>query len=164
MEVDWGGKPMLNYTLCGCMLMEVDWGCKLVFNSMVEWGAHETHPNGHNISEVACGGHCSSSNHMNEFLFSEVDWGAYDSSFFHFLVNIEYDAKPKEYFIQGLWGELQQSISSTLPIEYMIDSLESGQTEVDTFNSKPIDPELDDSEQPTVESIQPYLTLVCQLQ
>ena len=55
-------------------------------------------------------------------------------------------AKPKEYFTQGLWGELQQSISSTPPIEYMIDSLSTGLTEDDTFNSKPFDPDLDDSE------------------
>ena len=164
MEVDWGGKLKLNYTSCGCMLMEVDWGGKFIVNSMVDWGTHETHPNGHNISEVDWGDHDSSSNHMNEFLFSEVDWGAHDSSFFLFLVNIDYDAKPKEYFIQGLWGELQQSISSTPPIEYMIDSLDTGQTEDDTFNSKPIDPELDDSEQLTGESIQPNLTLVGQLQ
>ena len=72
--------------------------------------------------------------------------------------------EPKQYFIQGLWGGLQQSISSTPPIEYMIDSLDTGQTEDDTFNSKPIDPELDDSEQFTGDSIQPYLTLVGQLQ
>ena len=73
MEVDWGDKLKLNYTSSGCMLMEVDWGGKLIVNSMVNWGTHETHPNGHNISEVDWGGHDSSSNHMNEFFFSEVD-------------------------------------------------------------------------------------------
>ena len=73
MEFDWGGKLKLNYTSCGCLVMEVDWGGKLIVNSMVDWGTHETHPNGHNISEVDWGGHDSSSNHMNEFLFSEVD-------------------------------------------------------------------------------------------
>ena len=52
MEVDWGGNHKLTYTSCGCMLMEVDWGGKLIANSMVYWGAHETYPNGHNISEV----------------------------------------------------------------------------------------------------------------
>ena len=59
---------------------------------------------------------------MNEFLFS--DWGAHDLSFFLFLVNIDYDAKPIEFFTQGLWGELQQSISSTPLIELLTDSLE----------------------------------------
>ena len=81
--------------------MEVDWRSKLIVNSMVDWEAHETHPNGHNISEVDWGGHDFSSNHMNEFMLSEVDWGAHDSSFFPFLVNIDYDAKPMEFFTQG---------------------------------------------------------------
>ena len=101
---------------------------------------------------------------MNEFLVSEVDWGGHDSSFFLFLANIDYDAKPMEFFTQGLWGELQQSISSTPLIELLTDSLDTGQTEDDTFNSKSIDPELDNSEQLTGKSIQPYLTLVGQLQ
>ena len=164
MEVDWGDKLKLNYTSCGCMLMEGDWGDKLIVNSMVNWGTHETHPNRHNISEVDWGGHDSSSNHMNEFLLSEVDWGAHDSSFFLFLVNIDYDAKPMEFFTQGLWGELQQKMSSTLLIGYLTDSLDTGQTEDDVFNPKPIDPELDNSEQLTGKSIQPYLSLVGQLQ
>ena len=36
MQVDWGGKLMVNHT-SEYMLSEVD------------WGAHETHPNGHSI-------------------------------------------------------------------------------------------------------------------
>ena len=101
---------------------------------------------------------------MNELLLSEVDWGAHDSSFFPFLVNIDYDAKPMEFFTQGLWGGLEQRMSSTPLIEYMIHSLDTGQTEDDTFNSKPIDPELDDSEQLNGESIQHNLTKIGQLQ
>ena len=136
-EVDWGdpkGEPtkMLKYTASGNTLMEFD------------WGAHETHPNGHNISEVDWGGHDSSSNYMNGFMLSEVDWGAHDSSFFLFLVNIDYDAKAMEFFTQGLWGELQQTMSSTPLIGHMTDSLDTGQTEDDAFSPKPIDPELDD--------------------
>ena len=83
-EVEWGdpkGEPTkhgLNYTSSGYMLMEVDWGGKLIVNSMVNWGVHETYPNGHNISEVDWGDHDSSCNHMNEFSLSEVDWGAHD--------------------------------------------------------------------------------------
>ena len=57
MEVDWGGNLKPNYTSSGCMLMEVDWGGKLILNSMIDWGAHETHPNGHSITEVDWGGH-----------------------------------------------------------------------------------------------------------
>ena len=144
--------------------MEVDWGGKLRANSVVDWGAHETHPNGHSITEVDWGGHDSSSNHMNKFLFCEVDGGAHDSSFFLSLVNIDYDANPEEFFTQGFWGELQQRTSYAHLMELLIDSLDTGQTEDDIFNSKPIDPGLDVSEQLTGESIQPYLTLVGQLQ
>ena len=80
MEVDWE-----THTSCGCMLMEVDWGGKLILNCMVDWGTHGTHPNGPNISEVDWGDHDSSCNHMNEFSLSEVDSGAHDLSFFLFL-------------------------------------------------------------------------------
>ena len=119
MEVDWGGNLKHNYTSSGSMLMEVDWGGKLIINSRVDWGAHETHPNGHNISEIDWGSHGSSSNHMTEFLVSEVDWGGRDSSFFLFLVNIDYDAETMEFFTQGLWGEVQQTMSSTPLIWHM---------------------------------------------
>ena len=55
---------------------------------------HETYPTGHNISEV--------------------DWGAlHDSSFFLFLVNIDYDANPKDFFTQELWGGLPERTCST---------------------------------------------------
>ena len=52
MEVDWGGTLKHNYTSSGSILMEGDWGDKLIINSMVDWGAHETHPNGYNMSEI----------------------------------------------------------------------------------------------------------------
>ena len=96
--------------------MEVDWGGKLIINSMVDWGAHEAHPNGHNISEVDWGGHVSSSNHMTKFLLSEVDWGAHESCFFLFLVNIDCDAKSMEFFIQGLLGELHRQCPPLLSL------------------------------------------------
>ena len=164
MELTGEAKLKHNYTSCGCMLMEVDWGGKLIVYSMVDWGTHETHPNGHNISKVDWGGHDSSSNHMNEFLFSEVDWGAHDSRFFLFQVNIDYDAKPKEYFIQGLWGELQQSISSTPPIEHMIDSLILDRLKMILLTPNQLILEWTTLNKLTGKSIQPYLTLVGQLQ
>ena len=123
MEVDWGGNLKLTHTSCGYMLMEVDWGGKLILNSMVDWQTHETHPNGHNISEVDWGGPDSSSNHMNEFLLSEVDWGAHDSSFFLFLVNIDYDAKPKDFFTQELWGELWTSSTPVIGLNHVEEKL-----------------------------------------
>ena len=55
-------------------------------------------------------------------------------------------------------------MSSTPFIGHMTDSLDTGQTEDDAFNPKPIDPELNDSEQLTGKSIQPYLSLIGQLQ
>ena len=73
---------------------------------------------------------------MNEFLLSEVDWGAHDSSFFLFLVNIDYAANLIEFFTQILWEELQQRMSSTLLIRYLTDSLDAGQTKDDVFNPK----------------------------
>ena len=66
-----------------------------------------THPTGHNTSEVDWGGHDPNPNHVHESLLSEVDCGAHHPSVFPFLVNIDYDAKPIEFFIQGLWGEPQ---------------------------------------------------------
>ena len=69
----------LNNTLCGFLLKEVDWGGKHPINSVVDWQSHETYPTGDNISDV--------------------DWGAlHDSRFFLFLVNMDYDAKPKDFF------------------------------------------------------------------
>ena len=77
------GPFNLNNTSCGFMLKEVDWGGEHPINSVVDWQRHETYPTGHNISEV--------------------DWGAlHDSSFFLFLVNIDYDAKPKDFYTQEL--------------------------------------------------------------
>ena len=130
---------------------------------MVDWGAHETHLNGHNISEIDWGGHGSSSNHMTEFLLFEIDWGAHDPSFFLFLVNFDYDANPMELFTQELWGELQQTMSSIPLIGHMTDSLGNGQTGDDAFNPKPIDPELDDPGKFTGKSIQSYVSLIGQL-
>ena len=76
------------------MLKEVDWGGKHPINSVVDWQRHETYPTGHNISEV--------------------DWGAlHDSSLFLFLVNIDYDAKSKDFFTQELCGGLSERASST---------------------------------------------------
>ena len=45
---------------------------------------------------------------------TEVDWGAlHDSGVFFFFVNIDYDAKPKDFFTQELWGGLSERITST---------------------------------------------------
>ena len=84
----------LNNTSCRFILKEVDWGGKHPINSVVDWQSHETYPTGHNISEV--------------------DWGAvHESSHFHFLVNIDYEAKTKDFFTEELWGGLPERTSST---------------------------------------------------
>ena len=87
------------------MLKEVDWGRNLKLNYT---------SGGLNISEVDWGDHDPSTNNMNKLMLSEVDWGAlHDSSFFLFLVNIDYDAKPKYFYTQELWGGLPEWTSST---------------------------------------------------
>ena len=55
-------------------------------------------------------------------------------------------------------------MSSTPLIEHMTDYLDTGQNKDDAFNPKPICPELDNSEQLTGKPIQPYFSLVHQLQ
>ena len=129
-------------------IKKVDWGDKLKLNYTTF---------GYMLMEIDWGG-------MNESLLSEVDWGAHDSSVFLFLVNIDYDAKPNESSIQGLWGELQHRTSSVPLIGLQTDSLATGQTGDDVFNSIPFNPDVDGPEQLTGESIQSFLTLVVQLQ
>ena len=121
MEVDSGGNIDPNHTSSGCMLMEVDWGGKLRVNhvnecmpSAVDWGAHETHQNRHNIPKVDWGDHDPTLYPMDGCILSKVDWGAHDSSLFLYLVHIDHDAKPKDLFTQGSWGGLPYRISSTL--------------------------------------------------
>ena len=57
---------------------------------------------------------------------------------FFILVCIDHDAKPKDFFTQGLWGGLPQRTSSTPLMEYLKDSLETGQIEDGFFNFKSI--------------------------
>ena len=120
MEVDWGGKLIVNHT-SECVLSEVDWGAHQTHQNrrsitVGDWGGHDPSlylMDGCMLSEVYWGCHDSSSSHMNGFLLSEVDWGAHDSSFFLYLMHIDHDAKPKDFFSQGLWGGLPQRTSST---------------------------------------------------
>ena len=144
-EVDWGGKIKPNHTSSGCLHMEVDWGGKLRVNhlnecmlSEVDRGAHETHQNEHSITEVDWGGHDPRLYPMDGCMLSEVDWGTHDSNFFLYLVHIDHDAKPKDFFTQQLWGGLQQRMSSTPLMEYLKDSFDTGQIEDGFSNSKSI--------------------------
>ena len=57
-EVDRGDKLKLNYTTYGYMFMEIDWGGKFNYTyPMASWQGHEKHPTGHKTSEVDWGGH-----------------------------------------------------------------------------------------------------------
>ena len=131
-EADWGDKLKLNFTTYGYMLMEIDWGGKFNYTScrcpMANCQDHKTHPTGHNTSEVDWGGHDPNPNHVHESLLSEIDWGAHHPSVFLFLVNIDYDTKPIEFFIQGLWGEPQHRTPYIPLIGPQTDSLATGQS------------------------------------
>ena len=131
-EADWGDKLKLNFTTYGYMLMEIDWGGKFNYTScrcpMANCQDHKTHPTTHNTSEVGWDGHDPNPNHVRESLLSEVDWGAHHPSVFLFLVNIDYDAKPIEFFIQGLWGEPQHRTPYIPLIGPQTDSLAMGQS------------------------------------
>ena len=99
--------------------------------SQVDWGAHETHQNGHSITKVDWGDYDPSLCSMDGCILSEVDWGAHDSSLFLYLVHIEHDAKPKDFFTQGLWGGPPQRTSSTPLMEYLKDSLDTDKLKMD---------------------------------
>ena len=73
--------------------------------------------------------------HVNA-CFSEVGLGTHDSWFFLYLKHIDHDGEPKDFFTQGQWGELPQRKYSTPCMEYLKDSLDTGQTEDGFFNSK----------------------------
>ena len=122
MQVDWGGKLRVN-DINECMPSEVD------------WGAHETHQNGHSITKLDWGDHDPCHDPMDGFMLFEADWGVHDSSFFLCLVHIDHDAKSKDFFTQGLWGGLLQRTPSTPLMEYLKDSFDTGHIEDGFSNS-----------------------------
>ena len=71
-------------------------------------------------------------------LWMDACSGAHDSSFFLYLVHIDHDAKPKDFFTQGLWGGLPQRTSSTSFMEYLKYSFDTGQIEDGFSNLKSI--------------------------
>ena len=131
-EADWGDKLKLNFTTYEYMLMEIDSGGKFNYTScrcpMANCQDYKTDPTGHNTSEVDWGGHDPNPNHVHESLLSEVDWGAHHPIVFLFLVNIDYDAKPIEFFIHRLWGEPQHRTPYIPLIGPQTDSLATGQS------------------------------------
>ena len=104
-EVDWG-DPKGESTKLGPSLMEADWGGKFKPNHIT-----------------------------SECMLSEVDWGAHDSIFSLYLKLIDHDGEPNDFFTQGLWGGLSERKPSISLMDYLKDSLDTGQLKMDFSNS-----------------------------
>ena len=165
-EVDWGDKLKLNYTQYGYMHMEIDCGGKFNYTScghpMTNWQGHETHPTGHKTSEVDWGGHDpNGSDNPPPMSIINLD----DLLGSIFLLPMDENGERKRATISE---HVKDQVRFKLKIDGdQFDDLnpnhvnESLLSEVDwgTHN-----PDEDDPEQLTGESIQSFLTFVVQLQ
>ena len=77
-------------------------------------------------------------NHTSGYMLSEVDWGPHDSSPFIYQEHIDHDGESKDFFTPGLRGGLPQQKFSTPLVEYLDDSLDTGQTEDGLYKFKSI--------------------------
>ena len=165
-EVDWGDKLKLNYTPYGYMLMEIDWGGKFNYTScghpMANWQGHETHPPGHKTSEVDWGGHDpNGSDNPPPMPIINLD----DLLGSIFLLPMDENGERKRATISE---HVKDQVRFKLKIDGdQLDDLnpnhvnESLLSEVDWGAHNP---DADDPEQLTGESIQSFLTFVVQLQ
>ena len=165
-EVDWGDKLKLNYTTHGYMLMEIDWGGKFNYTSceypMANWQGHETHPTGHKTSEVDWGGHDPNGPDKPPPM-SIINLDDLLGSIF--LLPMDENGERKRATISE---HVKDQVRFKLKIDRdQLDDLnpnhvnESLISEVDWG---PHNPDADDLEQLTGESIQSFLTFVVQLQ
>ena len=165
-EVDWGDKLKLNYTTHGYMLMEIDWGGKFNYTScgypMANWQGHEKHPPGHKTSEVDWGGH-DPNGPDNPPPMSIINLDDLLGSIF--LLPMDENGERKRATISE---HVKDQVRFKLKIEGdQLDDLnpnhvnESLLSEVDWGAHNP---DADDPEQLTGESIQSFLTFVVQLQ
>ena len=165
-EVDWGDKLKLNYTTYGYMLMEIDWGGKFNYTSceypMANWQGHETHPTGHKTSEVDWGGH-DPNGPDNPPPMSTINLDDLLGSIF--LLPMDENGERKRATISE---HVKDQVRFKLKIDGdQFDDLnpnhvnESLLSEVDWGAHNP---DADDPEQLTGESIQSFLTFVVQLQ
>ena len=165
-EVDWGDKLKLNYTTHGYMLMEIDWGGKFNYTScgypMANWQGHETHPTGHKTSEVDWGGH-DPNGPDNPPPMSIINLDDLLGSIF--LLPMDENGERKRATISE---HVKDQVRFKLKIDGdQLDDLnpnhvnESLLSEVDWGAHNP---DADDPEQLTGESIQSFLTFVVQLQ
>ena len=165
-EVDWGDKLKLNYTTYGYMLMEIDWGGKFNYTSceypMANWQGHETHLTGHKTSEVDWGGH-DPNGPDNSPPMSIINLDDLLGSIF--LLPMDENGERKRATISE---HVKDQVRFKLKIDGdQFDDLnpnhvnESLLSEVDWGAHNP---DADDPEQLSGESIQSFLTFVVQLQ
>ena len=165
-EVDWGDKLKLNYTTHGYMLMEIDWGGKFNYTScgypMANWQGHERHPPGHKTSEVDWGGH-DPNGPDNPPPMSIINLDDLLESIF--LLPMDENGERKRATISE---HVKDQVRFKLKIDgdqlhdpYPNHVNESLLLEVDCGAHNP---DADDPEQLTGESIQFFLTVVVQLQ
>ena len=165
-EVDWGDKLKLNYTTHGYMLMEIDWGGKFNYTScgypMTNWQGHEKHPIGHKTSEVDWGGH-DPNGPDNPPPMSTINLDDLLGSIF--LLPMDENGERKRATISE---HVKDQVRFKLKIDGdQFDDLnpnhvnESLLSEVDWGAHNP---DADDPEQLTGESIQSFLIFVVQLQ
>ena len=165
-EVDWGDKLKLNYTTHGYMLMEIDWGGKFNYTSceypMANWQGHETHPTGHKTSEVDWGGHDPNGSdnpppvsiiNLDDLLGS-IFLLPMDENGERKRATISEHVKDQVRFKLKTDGDQLDDLSPNHVNESLLSEVDWGAH----------NPDADDPEQLTGESIQSFLTFVVQLQ
>ena len=165
-EVDWGYQLKLNYTPYGYMLMEIDWGGKFNYTScgypMANWQGHEKHPTGHKTSEVDWGGH-DPNGPDNPPPMSIINLDDLLGSIFLLLMDengerkratISEHVKDQVRFKLKIDGDQLDDLNPSHVNESLLSEVDWGAH----------NPDADDLEQLTGESIQSFLTFVVQLQ
>ena len=165
-EVDWGDQLKLNYTTHGYMLMEIDWGGKFNYTSceypMANWQGHETHPTGHKTSEVDWGGHDPNGpdkpppmSIINlDDLLGSIFLLPMDENGERKRATISEHVKDQVRFKLKIDGDQLDDLNPNHVNESLISAVDWGAH----------NPDADDLEQLTGESIQSFLTFVVQLQ
>ena len=162
-EVDWGDKLKLNYTTYGYMLMEIDWGGKFNYTyPMANWQGHEKHPTGHKTSEVDWGGHDPNGpdnpppmSIINlDDLLGSIFLLPMDENGERRRATISEHVKDQVRFKLKIDGDQFDDLNPNHVNESLLSEVDWGAH----------NPDADDLEQLTGESIQPFLTFVVQLQ
>ena len=165
-EVDWGDKLKLNYTTHGYMLMKIDWGGKFNYTScgypMTNWQSHEKHPIGYKTSEVDWGGHDPngpdnpppmSTINLDDLLGS-IFLLPMDENGERNRATISEHVKDQVRFKLKIDGDQFDDLNPNHVNESLLSEVDWGAH----------NPDADDPEQLTGESIQSFLTFVVQLQ